>query len=116
MSFQVTEDPQVAVHAEGEIDLSNVGEFALALDEAVRKSPKGFIVDLSDTTYIDSAGVQAILVAYGKVRNNNGRIALVLGNENIRLVLGVANLHVLPGMSVSEDVDSARRAVASEAE
>jgi anti-anti-sigma factor len=46
------------VRAVGDIDLSNVGRFEAALDEAATASE--VTVDLTEVTYCDSAGIRAL--------------------------------------------------------
>ncbi|CAN5540420.1 hypothetical protein BH23ACT3_BH23ACT3_11650 [soil metagenome] len=50
----------VALH--GEVDLATTGELSMVLDEAV-ESPVPVVIDLSDVSFIDSAGLQLIAVA-----------------------------------------------------
>lgn len=109
MALEVTKEGQVIVTAPGEIDLSNVAEFTNSLDDAVSKAPGGFIIDLTDTTYIDSAGVQAILAAYSKDHAEDRKLAVVTGNSLIRSVLGVVHLEQLPGIYVFDDLNDAKQ-------
>ncbi len=113
MKTEIIRNGQTIVLPDGEIDLSNVDQFSTALNEAADGAPGGFIVDLSNTEYIDSAGIQAILAAYQRVRQAGGEIWLVLGNELIRPVVSVVNLGALPGMHVADDLDSAKRLLSS---
>lgn len=103
MNAEVIRNEHTIVRADGEIDYSNVEGFRKALDEASEHAPDGFIVDLSEAAYIDSAGVQAILSAYTRIRPRDGRIALVTGSGVIGLVLEAVHLEMLPGMSVCKD-------------
>jgi anti-sigma B factor antagonist len=114
MSTEVIQDKPVVVRAIGDIDLYNVAEFRKALDETAEMSPDGFIIDLSETTYIDSAGVQAILAVYVKVDANKGRLALVAGNPRIKSVLEVVHLEMLPRMCVYNDLHSAKEMIKCE--
>ncbi len=108
MSTEVVRDTQTVVRVGGEIDLSNVSELRAALDEAVALAPKGFIIDLTDTMYIDSAGVHAILRAYVKMRDSQGSLALVVGNPRIKSMLQVVHLEQLPQMTVCDDLRCAQ--------
>jgi len=110
MSTEVIQDTHVIVHATGEIDLHNVAEFRKALDEAMERAPEGFIIDLTDTMYIDSAGLQAIIAVYLKINSAKGHLALVVGNVRIRSVLEVVHLETLPRMHVHNDLDAAKQA------
>ena len=111
MNTEVIQDTHVIVRVTGEMDLHNVADFRKALAEAAELSPQGFIIDLSGLMYIDSAGVQAIIVACLKVNKANGHIALVMGNDRIRSVLEVVHLEMLPRMLVRDDLEAAKQAM-----
>jgi anti-anti-sigma factor len=50
----------VVVH--GEVDLDTAGEFEARASEAVMRSTAGtFLIDLSSVTFLDSAGLQALI-------------------------------------------------------
>lgn len=98
----------------GEIDLSNIDDLRTAIDNALSRSPMGFIVDLTDVSYIDSAGVAVIISAYRKVGKAGGTLAVVKPvHEGVRRVLELIGLHMLPSIAVTEDLCSAEEALAS---
>lgn len=55
------------VRASGDIDLTNIGQFQAALDQAAAVS-SAITVDMSAVTYCDSATIRALFVAAGKAR------------------------------------------------
>ena len=111
MALEVTKEGQVIVTGAREIDLANVDEFSASLTQAIGEAPGGFIIDLTETTYIDSAGVQAILSAYSKDHPEDRKLALVTGNSLIRSVLGVVHLEQLPGVLVFDDLNDAKQSL-----
>ena len=111
MASDTTKGGPAIVTAPREIDLSNVSEFENSLDKAIAQAPGGFIIDLTGTTYIDSAGVQAILAAYSKDHAEDRKIAMVVGNSLIRSVLGVVHLEQLPGVYICESLEEAKRLI-----
>lgn len=111
MGTELTGNAHTVVRADGEIDLSNIQEFTKALDEAAERSPGGFIIDLSDAMYIDSAGVQAILSAYLRIHQAEGLLALVVGNIRIKAVLEAVNLEQLPRLHVCDNLDAAKQEI-----
>ncbi len=113
MNTQIVREDYRIVRPSGDIDLSNADEFEQALNTALAESAGRFIIDLSDCTYMDSAGVQAILRTYVKVDENGGCLALVVGNERIRSVLEVLGLEQLPLMRVVTNLDEAKRALSA---
>ncbi len=113
MIAELIQDTHTIVRATGEIDIANVAEFEKPLDEAAQSAPDGFILDLTDTSYLDSAGVQAILAVYIKMRESDGCLAVVVGNVRITSVLEVVHLEQLPGVCVCASLDEARQAMAA---
>jgi anti-anti-sigma factor len=100
MVLELVDNDCRIVRAIGSIDLSNVGEFDAALDRAVTASPRGFVIDLSDATYLDSAGIKAILAAYQRVSQAGGKLSTVTGSKNIRDLFDLIQLSAMPGLFV----------------
>lgn len=111
MPVEVTRNEYAIVRASESIDLGNVDEFRMALEKAVAGSPKGLVIDLSDAVYIDSAGIQAIFGAYRTVHSSGGKIGIVAGNQNMRDLIGIVNLDMLPGVFLRDDLASAEQAL-----
>jgi anti-anti-sigma factor len=62
LSLSVRYDGGVAtVRAQGEFDLASVVEFESCLDELTGPSLTGVVVDLAGVTFLDSAGINALL-------------------------------------------------------
>lgn len=113
MTAELIENKNIIVRTSGNIDLSNINEFISVIERAVRKSPEGFIIDLSGSTYIDSAGIQAILGAFRDLRSTNGRLALVVTGKNMKEIIDIVHLDVLPNLFVRNDLASAEEALAN---
>jgi anti-anti-sigma factor len=113
MVVEVIRNKWQIVHASGEIDLANIHEFRSAVEVAAGESPHGFVIDLSDATYIDSAGIQTILTAYRRVHTANGRLAVVVHDVNVKAILRIIHLDTLPGMYMCEDLAASERALST---
>lgn len=112
MKIEIAGDRLPLIRPHGEIDISNVGQLSDTLGRHVDASDEGLILDLSDVQYIDSAGIHAILSAYSNIRKiGGGGLALVLGSQGIRDLLGVLHLDQLPGFLITEDTASAETAL-----
>lgn len=94
------------VRISGEIDYSNLDGFSKPVDEAAKVSPAGFIIDLSEATYLDSGGVAVIMSAYQRICPE-GRLVLVVANDNIRDLLALIHPELLPNLFIREDLTSA---------
>lgn len=113
MDVWVVSNAQRVVGASGEIDLSNVDRLRAALDDAVRESPGGFVIDLSGAAYIDSAGLQVILNAYRQVHACGGKIAAVLVDGSVRDIMNIISIERFPGFIVRETIEAAEGALSA---
>jgi anti-anti-sigma factor len=66
---------------EGEIDVSNVGEIRTRMRELVTNQQFALIVDLTPTTYLDSAGINLLFATGEEMRGRQQQLHVVL-NEN----------------------------------
>lgn len=78
------------------------------------KSPTGFVIDMSDVHYIDSAGISALVFAFRRVCPSGGKLGIVITDKNVRRIVTLTRLHTLPGISLHEDVSEAKNALKSE--
>ena len=77
----------------GEIDASNAQAFATQLKDAVPNSAIGLILDLTDTTYLDSSGVHLIFDIAEALRRRQQVLQLVVPADSfVGDVLGVVNV------------------------
>jgi anti-sigma B factor antagonist len=115
MSVETIEGARPIVKAAGEIDLSNIDEVRGAIDSAIERSPKGFVIDLSDVVYIDSAGVAVVISAYRRTIKIGGMLAVVRPiSVGVRRVLELIGLRMLPGIAVTDDVPAAQEALSAQ--
>jgi anti-anti-sigma factor len=77
----------------GEIDASNAAGFTARLKEAVPNQAHGLVLDLSETTYLDSSGVHLIFDLADALRRRQQVLQLVVPPETfIADVLAAVNL------------------------
>ena len=90
----------------GEHDLSSVEELTDALGQAA--SSPGMIIDLSGTSFIDSAVLGALITSHREAASSGRRWALVIGNGSGAAVRRILELTGLDGvMPVYSDVGDA---------
>ncbi len=83
----------VVVGIDGEIDRSNVDQITVALLEAVPNLAKALVLDLSETAYIDSSGVQLLFELGSRLRKRQQQLrAVVPEGANIARLLSVVAL------------------------
>ena len=78
------------------------------IDALVRQNRVRIILNLEDVTYIDSAGVGAIVAKYVTVRNRGGDLKLLRLSERVRRVISIARL-----LAVFEAFESEELAIRS---
>ena len=70
------EVPVATLH--GELDASNVGELGARLRALLSNQLIAMVVDLSGTTYLDSAGINLLFALGEEMRGRQQRLALVV--------------------------------------
>ena len=78
---------------EGEIDASNAAFIATRLRALLANRSFGLVVDLTATTYIDSAGINMLFVLGDELRSRQQELRLVVGPSTpIARMLAVSGL------------------------
>src|SRR5438552_14825626 len=90
---------------EGDIDLHVSPAITEALNAMIKKKPERIVIDLSRATYIDSAGVAALMLAKQEVEEYGGKFFLSGVQETIRLILETSRLDRI--FWIFPDVDAA---------
>jgi len=62
----------------GEVDASNVADLSRRLLEAVSNKARALVLDLTETSYIDSSGISLIFDAAARMRNRRQQLRLVV--------------------------------------
>jgi anti-sigma B factor antagonist len=76
----------------GEIDLHVSPSVTASLNAMIEKKPRHLVVDLSEVTYIDSAGLAALIEAMQKVEGYGGRFLLAGLQETVRSIFEISRL------------------------
>jgi anti-anti-sigma factor len=95
----------------GEVDASNAADVGKQLTEAIPNTAMGMVLDLSETSYLDSSGVQLLFDLADRLRRRQQRLQLVVPPESfIADVLAAVNLGGLAqiGASVPDAVAALR--------
>src|SRR6184192_4963502 len=77
---------------EGEIDLHVSPNLTAALNRMIDKKPKQLVVDLSRVTYIDSAGLAALIEGMQKIEAYGGKFLLAGLQETVRSIFEISRL------------------------
>ena len=66
----------------GEVDMSNAAELSLAMQRAVEQEATGLVIDLSGTSYLDSAGLHFIFDLGKRLRDRGQKLVLVVPEDS----------------------------------
>lgn len=86
------------VRIRGEVDLSNVNAVSEIVGSAVRADATSIVVDLSETTYLDSSGISMLFRLARRLSYSRQELLLVVPAESpVRRVLELTGVHhVMP--------------------
>ena len=90
---------------EGDIDLHVSPAVTESLNAVIKKKPEWIVIDLSRATYIDSAGMAALIVAMQEVEAYGGKFFLAGLQETLRSIFQTSRLERI--FQIFPDVDAA---------
>jgi anti-anti-sigma factor len=110
LSFE-TEGQVELAHVAGEVDASNVEDLTKRLLESVSNKAKALVLDLTETSYIDSSGISLIFDAAARMRNRRQELRLVVPPKSfVDEVLAAVSM--ADSVPIDAGVQEALRAVA----
>ena len=77
----------------GEIDLYTAPEFKQQLLDVIEKGGKEVVVDLTDTTFIDSTTLGVLVGGVKRLRPNGGQLTIVCSDRNITKIFEITGLN-----------------------
>jgi len=90
---------------EGDIDLHVSPAVTESLNAMIKKKPEWIAIDLSGATYIDSAGMTALILTMQEVEAHGGKFFLAGLHETISSILETSRLDQI--FQIFPDVDAA---------
>lgn len=85
---------ELTIVIQGRFDFGAHQEFRDAY-ERVNLSPKRYLVDLKDTTYLDSSALGMLLLLRDHAGGDHAQISLLNCNPDVRKVLAISNFEQL---------------------
>jgi anti-sigma B factor antagonist len=86
-----------ALRVRGELDLATAPQLAEAVDAVLATAPRSMVLDLTDTSFMDSSGARQL--AWSARRSTRGGVRLQVvcprGNRSVRLVIDLLELQAL---------------------
>ena len=115
MNFSINDqsiaDDTHLIELGGEVDLYTAPELKERLLEVIRDGKTRIVVDLSETTFIDSTTLGVLIGAVKRLRPSGGSLGLVCSDPNIRKIFEITGLDkVFPIEESRDDVLAALNA------
>jgi anti-sigma B factor antagonist len=102
LEFDLTDeavDPNTHVIAvRGDVDLYSAPELRQRLDDLIGHGKTHVLVDLSETSFIDSTTLGVLVGAIKRLRVHGGRLALACDDPSILRVFGITGLDQVIGV------------------
>jgi anti-anti-sigma factor len=76
----------------GEMDLANSAEFTARITGIVDTDGCRVVIDLSALTFLDSSGINALVLAAKDIEAGGGEVTLAVPTSHIRQVFDIVNL------------------------
>jgi anti-sigma B factor antagonist len=91
------------VAVQGEADLHTAQELRAAINDAIDDGATSLVVDLSETTFIDSMTLGVLLGAVKRLRPVGGQVSVVCTDSNIRRIFEITLLDRVFALHRSRD-------------
>jgi len=96
MSFTVSRQGDITlVDVEGQLIVGNRQELKQRVLEELEKGEQTFVIDFSNTGYIDSSGLGVLVSLSKKIREHGGELRLAGLNEDLRTLFELTKLDTL---------------------
>jgi anti-sigma B factor antagonist len=97
MTFSVASDPAgvLVVSVDGQLVVANRQELKQMVLKALEDGELKFVVDFSDTGYIDSSGLGVLVSVSKKIREAGGDLRLCGLNDDLRMLFELTKLDTL---------------------
>jgi anti-sigma B factor antagonist len=104
MGFSKTQNDGVSIlKVEGQLIVGNRQELKGLVQEGLDRGERKFVIDCTQTGYIDSSGLGALVSLSRKVREQGGEIRIAGLNEDLRALFELTKLDTLFHISPTPD-------------
>jgi anti-anti-sigma factor len=104
MSFAIKKQGEVCVVAvDGQLIVGNRQELKQRVLDEIERGERRFLVDFSQTGYIDSSGLGVLVSLSKKIRDAGGELRLAGLNEDLRTLFELTKLDTLFQIAPSKE-------------
>jgi anti-sigma B factor antagonist len=87
-----------------EVDITNAAGLRGVLLETAAARPGPLVVDMSHTSFCDTAGIHALVSAHKRAEAERGELRLVIATPTVRRIFTITGLdHVIPHFCTREE-------------
>jgi anti-sigma B factor antagonist len=97
MSFSVRKDPKgvLVVTVDGQLIVGNRQDLKQKITDALEAGERKFVIDFTNTGYIDSSGLGVLVSLSRRIREADGELRLAGLNEDLRTLFELTKLDSL---------------------
>ena len=103
LSQESVDEERHVVAVRGEIDLFTAPELKAALTDAIEEGKTKVVVDLTDTSFLDSTALGVLIGTVKRLRSRDGRLTIVNVDQNIAKTFEITGLDQLFTIRASRD-------------
>ena len=104
MSFAIKKEGTVCVvDVEGQLIVGNRQELKQKVLDEIERGERTFLIDFSQTGYIDSSGLGVLVSLSKKIRESGGHLRLSSLNEDLRTLFELTKLDTLFQIAATRD-------------
>ncbi len=101
------------VRGPAEIDITNAGQMRAALLAAAAQGHATIVVDLTDTSFCDTSGLQVLVLAHRRAAAEGGELRLVVRAATLLRLFSITGVdHVIPTFTTLRQAISELPAIA----
>jgi anti-anti-sigma factor len=101
------------VRGPAEIDIANAGQLRAALLAAAAQGHATIVVDLGETAFCDTAGLQVLVLAHRRAAAEGGELRLVVRSATLLRLFSITGVdHVIPSFTTLDEALSELPAIA----
>jgi anti-sigma B factor antagonist len=97
------DDTTHVVAVRGDVDLYSAPELRRRLDELIAEGKTRLLVDLSETSFLDSTTLGVLVGAIKRLRIHGGRLAIACDDPSILRVFGITGLDQVIGVHATRE-------------
>ena len=101
------------VRGPAEIDIANAGQLRAALLAAAAQGHATIVVDLTETSFCDTSGLQVLVLAHRRAAAEGGELRLVVRSATLQRLFSLTGVdHVIPNFTTLDQAVGELPAVA----